>query len=222
MKISLSRLSTKDLATLAQRTIVSSKSGKYKITENQPLLTALEGVFAKYDEVYTKQAFSGKGKSVAEADEARDKAFSALKNFLWGYQQLSIAPNADKAKELYEIIKTYGTDMDRQSYSTETAQLKKLIEEFEKSDHKASLTALGILPAFKDLKTKQDAFETIFAEQSEANAELRKIPSATALRKDLEKALRTYLDFLKVMKSQPVWEDLYQDINELVKAAKSS
>lgn len=222
MKISLQRLSTKDLATLVQRTIASSKSGKYKITENQPLLTALEGVFVQYDAVYTKQTFSGKGKSVAEADEARDKAFSALKNFLFGYHQLSIAPNADKAKALYDIIKTYGTDMDRQTYSTQTAQLKKLIEDLDKSENKAKLTALGILPALEDLKTKQEAFETLFAEQSEANAELRKTPSATALRKDLEKALRTYLDLIKVMKSQPVWEDLYQDINELVKSAKNS
>lgn len=222
MKITLARLSTKDLATLAQRTIASSKSGKYKITENQPLLTALEDVFAQYDAVYTKQVFSGKGKSVAEADEARDKAFSALRNFLWGYHQLSIAPNADKARELYEIIKTYGTDMDRQTYSTQTAQLKKLIEDLDKSENKEKLTALGILPALEDLKTKQEAFENLFAEQSEANAELRKTPSATALRKDLEKALRTYLDFLKVMKSQPVWKDLYQDINELVKSARNS
>ena len=45
-------------------------------------------MFAKYDEVYTKQTFSGKGKSVAEADEARDEAFVSIKNFLWGYQQV--------------------------------------------------------------------------------------------------------------------------------------
>lgn len=222
MKISLQRLSTKDLATLVQRTIASSKGGKYKVTEDHPLLTALEQAYAEYDAVYTKQVFSGKGKSVAEADEARDKAFSALRNFLFGYHQLSIAPNADKARELYEIIKTYGTDMDRQTYSTQTAQLKKLIEELNESENKAKLTALGIFPALEDLKTKQDAFETLFAEQSEANAELRKTPSATTLRKDLEKALRSYLDFLTAMKSLPEWEDLYQDINELVKAARNS
>lgn len=69
---------------MVQRTIASSKNGKYKVAENQPLLTALERVFAKYDEVYTKQTFSRKGKSVAEADEARDKALVSIKNFLWG------------------------------------------------------------------------------------------------------------------------------------------
>ena len=31
-----------------------------------------------------KQVFSGKGISVAEADESRDKAFVSVKNFLWG------------------------------------------------------------------------------------------------------------------------------------------
>lgn len=42
MKILLQRISTKDFATLVQRTIASSKNGKYKVAENQPLLTALE------------------------------------------------------------------------------------------------------------------------------------------------------------------------------------
>ena len=35
-----------------------------------------------------KQIFSGKGISVAEADEARDKAFVSIKNFLWVYRQV--------------------------------------------------------------------------------------------------------------------------------------
>ena len=54
-----------------------------------------------------KQVFSGKGISVAEADESRDKAFVSVKNFLWGYRQVSSAPHADKAKELYELIKGF-------------------------------------------------------------------------------------------------------------------
>ncbi|MDO4229793.1 MAG: DUF6261 family protein [Capnocytophaga sp.] len=222
MKITLARLTTKDLATLAERTINSSKNGQHKITENNPLLTELERVYAEYDQVYTKQAFSGKGKSVAEADRERDQVFVNLKNFLFGYHQLEIAPNADKAKDLYEVIKLFGTNIDRLSYSAESAQLKKLIEEFEKPENIAKFTALSIQPVVAELKSKQEAFETLFTEQAEANADLRKQPSATTLRKELEKALRTYLDFLAVMKLQPNWDNLYQDINELVKAARNS
>ena len=222
MKISLQRISTKDLATLAQRVIQISKNEKHQKTQQQnPLLADLEKKSQAYDEVYAKQVFSGKGKSVAEADEARDKAFVSVKNFLWGYQQVSSAPHSDKAKE-FELIKGLGTDLDRLSYSAESAQMKKLIEELEKTEYKAKLTALSLTTAFTELKTKQENFEQIYAEQVEANADLRKIPSATALRRELEKTLRAYLDFVNIMKVQKDWEGVYQEINEIVKAARNS
>ena len=222
MKISLQRISTKDLATLAQRVIQISKNEKHQKTQQQnPLLADLEKKSQAYDEVYAKQVFSGKGKSVAEADEARDKAFVSVKNFLWGYQQVSSAPHSDKAKE-FELIKGLGTDLDRLSYSAESAQMKKLIEELEKTEHKAKLTALSLTTAFTELKTKQENFEQIYAEQVEANADLRKIPSATALRRELEKTLRAYLDFVNIMKVQKDWEGVYQEVNEIVKAVRNS
>ena len=223
MKITLARLTTKDLATLAQRVIQISKNEKHQKTQQQnPLLADLEKKSQAYDEVYAKQIFSGKGKSVAEADEAMDRAFVSVKNFLWGYQQVSSVPHSDKAKELYELIKGFGTDLDRLSYSAESAQMKKLIEELEKTENKTKLTALSLTTAFTDLKTKQENFEQIYAEQVEANADLRKTPSATAFRRELEKTLRAYLDFVNIMKVQKDWERVYQEINEIVKAARNS
>lgn len=223
MKISLQRILTKDLATLAQRVIQISKNEKHQKTQQQnPLLADLEKKSQAYDEVYAKQIFSGKGKSVAEADEARDKAFVSVKNFLWGYRQVSSAPHSDKAKELYELIKGFGTDLDRLSYSAESAQMKKLIEELEKTENKTKLTALSLTTAFTELKMKQENFEQIYAEQVEANADLRKTPSATVLRRELEKTLRAYLDFVNIMKVQKDWEGVYQEINEIVKAARNS
>lgn len=220
MKISLQRISTKDLAALTQRTIEASKNGKNRVSEPNPLLTEVEKIYTDYDAVYTKQIYSGKGKSVAQADEDRDKVFTSFKNFLWGYRQIPTMPNADKAEKLYELIKSFGTNIDRLSYAEQTAQLKKLIEELEKPENKAMLTALGLEATFTELKQKQTDFEQIFSEQATANADLRKLPSATAIRKTLEKSLRAYLDFLAVMQNQPQWNALYLEISELVKAVR--
>lgn len=123
---------------------------------------------------------------------------------------------------MYELIKGFGTDLDRLSYSAESAQMKKLIEKLEKTEHKAKLTALSLTTAFTELKTKQENFEQIYAEQVEANADLRKTPSATALRRELEKTLRAYLDFVNIMRVQKDWEGVYQEVNEIVKAARNS
>ena len=56
MKITLARLTTKDLATLAQRVIQISKNEKHQKKQKQnPLLADLEKKSQAYDEIYAKQ-----------------------------------------------------------------------------------------------------------------------------------------------------------------------
>lgn len=222
MKISLVRLSTKDLATLAQRIISNIQSGKYPVISNHPLTATLQTSYTDYDQVYTKQIYSGKGKDVATADHERDVAYTNLKAFLNGYRQLSSAPNYQSAEDLYGVFKTYGLDLDRLSYSSQTAQMKKLIGALEAPENLQKIALLSLNPAFTEMKTKHEDFEIAFADQANSNAELRNMTSASAIRKDLEKNLKAYLNLLTVMREIPGWELLYNDTNELVKAAKNS
>jgi hypothetical protein len=222
MKITLTALSTKNLATLAQRIINSSQSGNYTIIEGHPLLLALATSYSTYDAVYTKLTYSGKGKEVATADKERDAAFSSIKAFLNGYRKLPFAANHTDAEVLYTVFKQFGLNLDTLSYSAQTAQLKKLIEELEKPENMQRIENLTITTAFNDLKTKHQAFETIFAEQAEANADLRTIASASSTRKELEQRLRSYFSLITAMKDMPEWSKLYYDLNEIVKAAKNS
>ncbi|WP_374444513.1 DUF6261 family protein [Epilithonimonas sp.] len=222
MKIALSRLSTKDLATLSQRIINTSESGKYPVIDSHPLLTELKTKYADYDAVYTKMTFSGKGNDVATSDRERDLSFNTIKKFLNGYRKMITLSNFQSAEELYQLFKQYGLDLDRLSYSSETAQMKKLIEELEKPENLAKINALSLTDAFTDMKTKQAAFEAMFAEQASANADLRTMKSASAIRKDLEKSLKSLLGLITAMKDVADWKLLYADVNELVKAAKNS
>lgn len=222
MKITLTSLSTKNLATLAQRTINSSQAGNYTIVENHPLLLSLIASYQNYDTVYTKLTYSGKGKEVAIADKERDVAFSNMKAFLNGYRKLTSVANYQDAEALYKVFQMFGLDLDRLSYSAETAQLKKLIEELEKPDNTLRIINLSLVAAFDDLKTKHTDFEILFAEQAEANADLRQISSASSSRKELEQVLRSYLNLITAMKDVPDWSNLYHDLNEIVKAARNS
>lgn len=222
MKITLTSLSTKNLATLVQRILNSSQNGNYTIVANHPLLLALNSSYLTYDGVYSKLTYSGKGKEVAIADKERDVAFGNLKAFLNGYRKLPSAVNQQDAETLYAVFKTFGLNIDGLSYSAETAQLKKLIEALEKPENIQKITNLNLTAAFNDLKTKHEAFEVIFAEQAEANADLREMSSASSTRKELEQALRSYLNLVTAMKDVPEWRKLYHDLNEIVKAAKNS
>lgn len=220
MKITYRTLSTKSLATLAEQVVSASKSGKYKMTEKHPLLTELEKEYAVYYDAYSKQTFSGKGKVVSEAGAARGKAFADLKIFLEGYARLSIAPNHADAVALYDIFKFYGLNIDRKSYADSAALFKKLIESLSLQENQERLQRLSVLPAFDDLKTKCDEFVALYAEQAEANAELRQKKSATTIRKDLENALRNYLGMVTAMKSLTDWDSLYSELNEIVKSVR--
>lgn len=222
MEISLQRLKTKDLATLAKRTLETSQSGTHAILNNHPLLTELSARYADYDAVYSKKTFSGKGAEVAVADEERDKAFSSLKAFLFGYHQLDSVPNFQEAKDLYGVFVQFGLDIDRMSYSSQTAQMIKLIEALELPENTQKMALLNVSTAFGVMKTKQDDFEALYSVQAEANAELRQTQSASSIRRDLEQVLKAYFNVLTSMQNVSAWKGVYAEIAELVKAAKNS
>lgn len=220
MKIALSNLTTKELATLAYRVINSSEDGDYTVVEDHELLLAIKEEYDVYDQVYNKLAFSGKGEEVAAADEARDEIFSNIKGFLAGYRMLSSMENHDAATELYKVFEQVGLSIHRLSYAEQSALMKKLIEELSTDENGQRIISLNIIQAFDELKLAQRNFERLYAEQSEANAQLRSLPSASAIRTNLQVDLRNYFKLLSAMKTVPGWEMIYADINEVVKSMR--
>lgn len=222
MKIALTRLTTKGLATLAHRTISSSKSGNYKVVEGNELLAEIERIVPEYNNVYEKLIYSGKGEGVQLADKERDKTFSSIKSYLKGYKSLPSMPNAEDAAVLYDILMTRAKGIEKMSYDAQSALLVKVFEELDKPENQTRITNLGITAQYEELKTLHQHFETLYAEQAEANAELRAMATASDVRKRLEVALRNYFKLLTAMKDVPGWELIYAEINELVKAARNS
>ena len=153
---------------------------------------------------------------------ARDKAFYALKLYLKGYKDVPSLPDVTEAAVLYKLMDQYGGNIIKMTYADESAQLKRLIVELDKPENIARLTTLKLKPAYEELKAKQKAFEDFYAEQAEANAELRALPSASSVRARLESALRAYLDLVFAMRSITGWDMLYRDLNEMVKAAAAT
>lgn len=220
MKITLTSLSTKNLATLAKRSIETSVSGKYPVMDGNPLLAKLQATYTHYEQVYAKETYSGKGKDVAAADELRDLLYSNLRAFLDGYRRISSVPNYDMAETLYQIFVKYGLELPRLSYAEQTAQMLKLLEELDGAENQTQITTLHLKTAYDEMKAAHLAFEAAFADQSESNALLRNQSSASALRRGLEADLRVFLGFMTNMKEVPGWGIFYNEVNELAKAAK--
>lgn len=139
-----------------------------------------------------------------------------------GYARMSGQPLAADTEVLYALIRRYGVDLYLRSYSNQTENIDKLIEELEKTEHADRLAALGLTSVFDELVAAQQAFKSIYLEQSEANASLRVSPSASSLRKRLENSICNYLQFVHSIKDVDGWSLLYAELNELAKAASNS
>lgn len=220
MKVNISKLSTTALAEISKRIINITSEPAYSEAAKSPLFAAVKTEYAIYEPLYTKQVFSGKGKSVAQLDKERDKLYSGLKNYIKAYIELPRLANQAQAEALYNTFKIHDLKLTEKSYAEQSALLDKLIAELDKSENQTQLEALSLKTTFEDLKAKQQEFNQVFAEQIVENADLRKTKSATSARKDLEQAIRDYLNFITLMKSQPVFSDLYAKLNEVVKATK--
>lgn len=219
MKITFGKISTKELAALAERVINSSENGKYTVVENHELLLEIKNEYENYDKVYNKSSFSGKGEDVAAADEARDKVFSNLKDFLKSYSKMTSMANFEDAGALYKVLKKTGLNIHRNNYAEQTALMKKLIEDLSTEENLEKISALNLMSVYDNLRAAQSRFERLYAEQAEANAELRILPSASDIRTNLQKDLDNYFKLLSAMKKVPGWEMIYVEINELVKKA---
>lgn len=222
MKINLSHLSTKDLATLTKRTLTISDEPEFAVVKNNPLLEAVRNMHGYYDAVYTKQTYSGKGDLLFDADDKRDAPFGGLKFILQGHARISSSPHLQDAKDIYAIIEKYGIDIDRYKYAEETALMKKMLEELDLPENVAKIERMQLTPVVTQIKEAQAGFETLFNEIAGENAGLRVMESASSLRKSLETALRNYLNLVKAMNQLPGWKELSAKLEEVLKAANNS
>lgn len=220
MKVHYSKLGTKDLGELAQRVIDTSKNSEVAEAKNHLFLSKLQEDFAPYYALLSKPTFSGKGQSVAQADAERDKVYMDIKVFLEAYTRISSLAHHADAVELLKEFSIYGKDMMRLSYAEQSIQLSKLIDALSVAAQVERLQKLGLEPSFNALKTAHQNFKTIFDEQAKANATLREKSSATAIRKNLEKSLKRFLDLVTLMHQTGQWTSLYLQLNEFVKATK--
>jgi len=222
MKIELSRLSISILSWLASQIIDESKQENHPMVKDHALLKALETTYEGYFAVYGKKNYSGKGKLVAKASVLRDEAFVGLKFCIYGQTKVSSNSLLSDATDQYKIFKHLGLDLNRQNYSSKAALFSKLIEMLDLPENNAKIKNLHLTELFEILKTTHLNFDKLYFEQIDANAKLRGMETASALRSDLEIAIRNYLNLITAMKQFEGWRNLHAVLNEYVKSARNS
>jgi len=223
MKIALSRLSVSSLSWLAYQLILESKAeATYPFLKNHPLLTALQTTYDRYQVVYGKQSYSGKGKLVAKANLVQNDAFNGMKFCVYGLTKVGGNSLQTDANDLYSLFKDAGISLSRHKYWTKTAELGKLIEKLDKPENKAKIERVHLTEVFEILKAAFLDFDRLSLEQIDANSKLRLMGTASGLRKELENAIHNYLTLATAMKEFDGWKKLYGIFNEYVKSIRNS
>lgn len=220
MKIGLAKLSTRELAVLSEQIIRATKASQAEEAKNSVFLRELDEVYTEYAEVITKATYSGKGVSVAQINKNRMLSLRAFKTIIEGFSKVEATPQFEDAKRIQELLNSYGTAFDRLGYAEQTAVINRLLKDLDTPAFLVKLQKMSLEPLFNLLKQQQELFKKVYEEQAEANTELRKIKSASNMRREMEKALKRFLDYTTLMMNNPAWQPLYYLLNEYVKAGK--
>lgn len=221
IRVPFSSLTTTNLGTLGNRTILySERIGNETITAS-PLLAEVKIKSEVYNAVVLKKVYSGMGKTVESADLFRDRTYQHVKRILQGFAGF---PDNERGKAAFALLSVFDEagSIYGLSYADESAVLNKLIGNLQLDVNKAHVTTLGLEDEFAQLRDAQTNFNEVFLDQVGANAELRKQPSASGIRHELEDTLRDYFAFVSAMRKIAPWGELYQALKELAKAARLS
>lgn len=221
LKITFKKLTTKTLGDLATRVLAVLKLLVTGILANNPLVAELEEKNATYQQVVIKKVYSGMGPDVELLDLKRDNTIRGLKRLLKGFLKFTDSPKADDAKVLLAMLDEVG-NIEKMSYADQNTAMRKLGEKAAAEDVQARIARLGLTDEAEAINAAQAEFEAAATAQTGENALLRQTASATAIRSELEDALRNIFALVTAMRNQPKWDNLYTELGELIKEAKQS
>lgn len=222
LRIAYSKLSTKVLGNLSNRSLeVISPAYQSGVLQYNPIVEVLKAKNKDYQDVVIKNTYSGLGDPVAQADMLRDRMFRNLRRMLQGMAAFSHTSKGKAAEALLTVFEETG-DINNLSYADENIVIRTLIKRLDEPENMGHLSTAVAKDEYEALRLAQSAFEKMSAEQTDANSALRQKMSASSTRRELEQALRNVFSLVSAMKDVAGWEDLYHDLDELLKEARQS
>ncbi len=221
MKTNLSIYSTKGLDTIGRNVVYATRQNAQEAAKTNVLFVNVESEMNAYSPLVLKAATTGMSKEENAAMELVQKNYKRLKKMVDGHAEF---PDTDKGKAavaLQSVFKRAGK-LYRQKKGDLSASVENLLAELVKPELTAHIVALGIVPEAEALRAAKTAYDNVAGKRLDAKSDLRQTDSASIGRRKLEKALRNYLSFVTAMRGVEGWQDLYSDLNEIMKAARLS
>ena len=221
MKTDLSIYSTKGIDTIGRNVVRATRQNKQEEAKTNVLFVETEKELNVYSPLVLKATTTGMSK---DENDALDQVIKNYKRMRKLVDASALFPDTEKGRAalpLQEVFKRAGKLYEEKKGEV-AASVENLLQEFAKPEMTAHIVTLGIGSEAQDLRAAKTAFDTVAGQRLDARSELRQTDSASIGRKKFEQALRNYLRFVTAMRNVPGWEDLYSDLNEVMKAARLS
>jgi hypothetical protein len=216
LQINFSKQSTKQLDYLGEQTIALSKKNTNQEAVGNPVFLQLETSHELYRQIVIKKTYSGIGEVLKEVDILRDRYYLNLGRIIDGFAVFETTTKSQPARVLQAMFKETGA-VTGLTYADESVVIDKLLEKLATPEGQSAITQLDISAEVQLLSDTQKRFNELYVEQVDANSDLRQQSSASAMRKELEGALRNYFALISAMKNVAPWADIYSDMTELLK-----
>ncbi|GET28117.1 DUF6261 family protein [Prolixibacter sp. SD074] len=204
--------------TFSQRFLELLKAASSGTFDLAAVISPLGSVFLKFEAAYKKERKSEYTAKLAAADEARDRAYLALRHYLVACSYASVEGYSAAADTLLTIFSRLGWSMQKAGYQTESSRLGNLIAELQTDENVALLTTAEATPWLERMMTAADAFEAIYQQKLATDAADDTI-SAYRLRKVLQQQIEISLSWMDVQQQFNKSDELTTligQVNELI------
>ena len=181
------------------------------------VLKPLSDAIAAEDEALNQSKVLFGTEDLVKLDDARDKAYYALKMLVGMHLNSDDEETVKAAKRLREVMSRYPNTA-KVDYDTETGMIKNLIADTKEDDMPAMLARLNAMPAVTRLDNANKAFDAVFHNRVQVSEASGKF-DVRALRYAVDKALDAVLTRITALidlDPTPPIEKLVKQYNFLV------
>ncbi len=141
------------------------------------------------DKIEIQEKFDKDSVTLSELDQERNKCFSIIYTVVKAFVRTSIVETANHANCIMTVLKKHGSDIVSANYTAKTERLYNLTEDISSmSDAIKALEKLSLLPLFEQMKERNTAFDNLFMQRNQRQAETERIDVRT-VRIECDKAI---------------------------------
>ena len=152
---------------------------------------------------------------LAEADEARDEAFVAFRDYAKAISGRRSDTLANAGAFLFSLIEVRGVSLHRLGYAQQSAAMNELLDDLNTPEAVAAIEVIGGQAWFDELRETHEAFEETYQEKVAVESQ-EDIPQTHTIRKNLSANLETLLSALEALSQ--IWDGTAKEakINQLI------